>query len=95
MPAQTFTLAEYPFDWIELACEKCGRHGKLRKARLMDQYGRDIQVAELRAELAKSCERLGSMQDPCGAYYVGLLDWGKKQPYDPEPTKDKSRHRSG
>ncbi len=39
MPGQTFTLAEYPFDWIELACEKCGRHGKLRKARLMEQYG--------------------------------------------------------
>ncbi len=93
MPGQTFTLAEYPFDWIELACEKCGRHGKLRKARLMEQYGPDIQVAELRAELAKSCERLGSMQDPCGAYYVGLLDWWKKQPYDPEPTKDKSRRR--
>ncbi len=95
MPGQTFTLAEYPFDWIELACEKCGRHGKLRKARLMEQYGPDIQVAELLEELAKSCERLGSMQDPCGAYYVGLLDWWKKQPWDPEPTKGKSAHRSG
>ncbi len=94
MPGDTFMLSEYPFDWIELACEKCGRHGKLRKARLMEQYGPDIQVAELRAELAKPCERLDSMQDPCGAYYVGLLDWWKKQP-DPEPTEDKSRHWSG
>ncbi len=60
----------------------------------MEQYGPDIQVAELRAELAKSCERLGSMQDLCGAYYVGLLEW-KKQPYGPELTTDKSRRRSG
>ncbi len=91
MPGQTFTLD--PFNWIELACEKCGRHGKLRKARLMEQYGPDIQVAELREKLAQTCERLGSMQDPCGAYYVGLLDWWKKQP-DPEPTNDKSARRS-
>ncbi len=61
MPGQTFTLAEYPFNWIELACEKCGWHGKLRKARLMEQYGPDIQVADLREKLAEPCEHLGSM----------------------------------
>jgi hypothetical protein len=29
-----------PFDWVELACEKCGRRrGRIRKARLIQQYG--------------------------------------------------------
>lgn len=65
---------------VELACEKCGRHGRLRKARLIEQHGPDIQVADLREKLAKPCERIGSMRDPCGAYYVGLLEWWKKQP---------------
>ncbi len=96
MPGQTFTLAEYPFDWVELACEKCGRYAWLRKARLIEQHGPDIQVADLRDKLAQPCERLGSMQDPCGPYYVGLLQWWKKQPpSEPEPDKRKSTRRSG
>jgi hypothetical protein len=39
MPGLTFILSEYPFDWIELACEACERRGRLRKARLIEQYG--------------------------------------------------------
>jgi hypothetical protein len=31
MPGMTFTLSEYPFDWIELACEVCVRRDRLRK----------------------------------------------------------------
>jgi hypothetical protein len=33
MPGQSFTLSEYPFDWIELTCDVCDRRGLLRKAR--------------------------------------------------------------
>jgi hypothetical protein len=79
MPGQTFTLADFPFDMIELACEKCGRHGKLRKARVIEQYGRDIGLAHLREKLAQ-CELMGRMYDPCGAYFVGLNEWWAEQP---------------
>jgi hypothetical protein len=44
MPGDTFTLSEYPFDWIELACDRCNRRGRLRKARLIEQYGADYGV---------------------------------------------------
>jgi hypothetical protein len=45
MPVQTFTHSEYPFDWIELACEVCERRGRLRKARLVEKYGADYGAA--------------------------------------------------
>jgi hypothetical protein len=81
MPGSTFTLAEYPFEMVELACEKCGRHGRMRKSRLIERYGPDVGVADLRETLAQ-CELMGRMYDPCGAYFVGLLEWWKKQPYE-------------
>jgi hypothetical protein len=28
MGRDDFTLSEYPFDWIELACEACERRGR-------------------------------------------------------------------
>ncbi len=59
MPGQTFTLAEYPFDMVELACEKCGRHGKLREARLIKEHGADLGVARLRELLIEDCPRAG------------------------------------
>ncbi len=80
MPDQTFTLAEYPFDWIELACEKCDRHGKLRKARLIQEHGPDIGVARLRETLIKDCPHVGDWHHPCRAYYVGLNAWWETQP---------------
>jgi hypothetical protein len=80
MPGQTFTLAEYPFEMVELACEKCGRHGKLRKVRLIQEHGADFCVARLRELLTEDCPRLGNWHDPCPAYYVGLNEWWEEQP---------------
>jgi hypothetical protein len=60
VPGLTFTLSEYPFDWIELACEKCERRGRLRKARLIEQYGPDYGVAGLRETLIADCPKFGT-----------------------------------
>jgi hypothetical protein len=48
MPGLTFTLSEYPFNWIELACDRCNRRGRLRKAGLVKLHGVDCGVARLR-----------------------------------------------
>jgi hypothetical protein len=80
VPGLTFTLSEYPFDWIELACEKCERRGRLRKARLIEQYGPDYGVAGLRETLIADCPKFGNWHDLCRAYYVGLNEWWEKQP---------------
>jgi hypothetical protein len=44
---QTFTLSEYPFALVELACEACERRGRLRTARLVEQYGADYGVGAI------------------------------------------------
>jgi hypothetical protein len=64
MPGQTFTLSEYPFEMVELACEACERRGRLRKARLIEQYGPDYGVARLRETLIKDCPKFGNLARP-------------------------------
>ena len=71
MPGQTFTPSEYPLEMVELACDKCGRRGRLLKAKLIEEYGPEVALPDLRTLVAK-CDRAGSMSDPCGAYYVAL-----------------------
>jgi hypothetical protein len=71
MPDGSFTLAEFPLDMVELACDKCSRRGRLLKAKLVEAYGKDIALPDLRSAIAR-CDRAGSMSNPCGAYYVAL-----------------------
>jgi hypothetical protein len=33
-----YTLADYPHEWVEIECAKCGRHGRLRTARLIEEH---------------------------------------------------------
>ena len=72
MPAGSFTLAQFPHEMVELACEKCGRRGRLLKSRLVEEYGADVALPDLRTMIAR-CDRATSMSDPCGAYYVALV----------------------
>ena len=71
MPNGSSSLAQFPVDMVELACEKCGRRGRLLKAKLIEAYGGDIALPDLRAAIAR-CDRAQSMSDPCGAHYVAL-----------------------
>ena len=71
MPTGSFVLAQFPLDHVELACEKCGRRGRLLKAKLMEAYGPDVALPDLRTLIAR-CARAANMSDPCGAYYVAL-----------------------
>jgi len=71
VPNGSFTLRQFPHDMVELACDKCGRRGRLSKARLIEEYGADVALPDLRTLVAK-CDRAGSMSDPCGAYFVAL-----------------------
>ncbi len=65
-------LREYPGDLVRLSCEKCGRTGQYRKQNLIERYGADIRLPDLRHEIAQ-CERRGNMHDTCMARYVDLI----------------------
>jgi len=50
---------------------KCGRSGQYRKQKLIERYGADIRLPDLREELPQ-CERRGQMHDMCGVHYRGF-----------------------
>jgi hypothetical protein len=55
-------LCEYPGEMVRLSCEKCGRSGQYRKQKLIERYGADMRLPDLREEIAQ-CERRGRMHD--------------------------------
>jgi hypothetical protein len=52
------TLAEHPGDMVYLACTKCERRGRYRKATLIERYGPDQNMVGLRLILAADFPRL-------------------------------------
>lgn len=56
---------------MRLACERCGRSGQYRKAALIERYGANVRLPDLREEIAR-CERTRQMHDSCRVHYVGL-----------------------
>jgi hypothetical protein len=64
-------LSDYPSEWVNVACTKCTRAGRLRKDSLISQHG-DIPLPDLLPAIAVGCPRVGNMYDACGAYYVEL-----------------------
>jgi hypothetical protein len=38
----------YPADMVRLTCTKCGRAGQYRKQTLIERYGADIRLPDLR-----------------------------------------------
>jgi hypothetical protein len=68
----SLTLSEYPGDIVRLSCAKCGRLGQYRKQMLIEGYGADMRLPDLREEIAQ-CERRGLMHDACMVRYVDLI----------------------
>jgi hypothetical protein len=51
--------------------QKCGRAGQYRKQILIERYGTDMRLPDLREEIAQ-CGRQGKMHDACMVQYVNL-----------------------
>ena len=54
------TLAEHPGDRVRLACTKCERRGQYRKATLIERFGADMNMVELRLILAADCPKVAA-----------------------------------
>src|SRR5262245_17173221 len=48
----SLTLRDYPDDVVRLNCAKCGRAGQYRKYVLIERFGPDIRLPDLREEIA-------------------------------------------
>jgi hypothetical protein len=64
-------LHEYPTDTVRLSCPKCGRSGQYRKQNLIERYGADMRLPDLREEIANS-SRQDQWHDGCMVRYVDL-----------------------
>jgi hypothetical protein len=58
---------------LSVTCERCNRFGRYRIDKLIEKYGADITLPELRHELAQ-CERRHNMSDPCQVGYVERVE---------------------
>jgi hypothetical protein len=67
----SLTPSEYSGDLVRLSCAKCGRTGQYRKQTLIERYGADVRLPDLREEIAQ-CERRRQMHDACMVHYVDL-----------------------
>lgn len=68
----SLTLADYPGKMVEIACSRCGRRGRLRKDRLIEAYGSEICLPDVRHRLAR-CERHGRLGDTCRVHFPALV----------------------
>ena len=79
--SSSLTIKDFPTGRIEVECKKCGRHGRYRKATLIEKYGSDTVLPDLLALLASDCEfrnKLGNQG--CGALYPALARVQKRNP---------------
>ena len=68
----SLSLIEYPGDTVRLSCAKCNRKGQYRKQSLIERFGPDIPLPDLRHEIAQ-CERRGKSIEPCLVRYTDLI----------------------
>jgi hypothetical protein len=74
MPNGSYSLTEAAERraMMRLTCPACGRRGQYRIDWLLERFGPDIALPDLRHELAQ-CPRRGSMSEPCQVGYVDPL----------------------
>jgi len=71
MAADSLQFHDYPTELVRLSCDKCGRSGQYRKQKLIERYGADMRLPDLREEIAQ-CRGQGKMHDACMVRYVEL-----------------------
>jgi|RhiMethySRZTD1v2_1073278.scaffolds.fasta_scaffold07565_1 hypothetical protein len=71
MAGGSLRLHEYPADVVRLSCPKCGRVGQYRKEILIERFGADIRLPDLREEIA-NCSCRGQWRDGYMVRYVDL-----------------------
>ena len=58
---------------LDIRCTKCDRHGRERIARLIDRFGRDARLPDIRHQLAGDCPRRNAaVYERCDVYFPNL-----------------------
>ncbi len=64
------------FRMLEVRCGRCPRRGRLRIDKLIDEYGREMSLPDLRAIFAGDCEHMTAARrkDQCQVFYPQLRE---------------------
>jgi hypothetical protein len=77
MPAGVVLLGQVAarLPVLDVACNRCGRGGRLRTDRLLADHGPAMPMLELRRVIAADCPRMiaGHIHDVCGVHFPGLV----------------------
>jgi hypothetical protein len=58
---------------LEVRCTKCDRHGRVPVARLIERYGREARLPDVRHQLAGDCPRRNAaVYERCDVYFPQL-----------------------
>ena len=69
----SWLLGEWPLPLVRVKCEKCGRGGQYQTAKLVEQYGPNLEMPELRHFIAQ-CSQRGKHSDPCMIIFVDRVE---------------------
>lgn len=72
MQGGALTIGNFKLDVVWIGCRKCDRADQYRRSTLIERFGADHKLPDLRNDLAAGCPRLGKMTDGCGAYFMDL-----------------------
>jgi hypothetical protein len=65
------TLRDSPLPMVRLACDRCERKGQYRRGTLIERYGLEVTMPDLRHLIAQ-CPRREAPGQACGVYYADL-----------------------
>jgi hypothetical protein len=70
-----WTLGEWPLLLVRFSCAKCNRAGQYHRAKLIDRYGPNMTMPDLRHHLAQ-CPRRTNWNDPCMVVFPDRVERG-------------------
>jgi hypothetical protein len=60
---------------LEIRCTKCGRYGRERVTRLIERYGREARLPDVRHRLGADCpHRKAAIYERCDVYFPQLVE---------------------
>lgn len=71
-------IGDFPFERVEVVCNKCGRAGNYATARLVERFGPDCTFLKLRGHFVSTCERsndVSRLNEVCGVKFPDLSRW--------------------
>lgn len=71
-------LGDFPYERVEVACNKCGRAGRYGKAGLVDKFGADCTFLKLRRHFESTCEKSNDvtrLNEVCGVGFPDMVRW--------------------